>query len=351
MVGHHVKQVGLPPGSLIHIGEVKTARPTLSIIDFSPAHHAHRTDVTLAECLAVKESPWVSWINLYGIHDVELLRALGEGFGIHPLALEDILDTAHRPKIETFDDYTLIILKMLSFNDEQGEIETEQFSFIFGENYVLSFQERPGDVFNAVRERLQKKSGRIRSRGSDYLVYALIDSLVDHYFHILEKIGDHLDILEQRLIEETDCDSLNRIHFFKKELLLLRKAIWPLRDVTIEMLKDESDRIHPDTHIFLRDLHDHVIKAIDSVELFRDTTSSLLDLYMSISGNRMNEVMKVLTIMASIFIPLTFIAGVYGMNFELMPELKWRWGYPAALILMASSAVGLLIFFKRKRWL
>ncbi len=345
------KKVGLAPGTLIHVGEKKVDRPELTIIDYDPENLVRRDDVSVEECIALKETDSVSWINLYGLHDIDLVERLGKNFGILPLALEDILNTSHRPKFEQQEEYILIILKMLTFDEEQESVVDEQFSFVFGPRYVLSFQERRGDVFNGVRERLERKSGRIRNRGSDYLVYALIDSVVDNYFHILEKIGDRLTALEQDLIDDPTQDCLNRIYHIKNQLLLLRKSIWPLREVIAEMQKEESDLIDDSTQVFLRDLYDHSIQVIDTVEIFRDTVSGLLDLYMSSVSNRMNEVMKVLTIMASIFIPLTFIAGIYGMNFEYMPELKWRWAYPAVWMLMGATVAGMVVFFRRKRWL
>ncbi len=344
------KKVGLAPGTLVHVGEQKIKKPELTIIDYDPERFERHVDVSVEQCLPLKDTESVSWINLYGLHDIDLVGSLGGQFGIHHLALEDILNTDHRPKFESFEDYNLIILKMLSFDEASSSVVAEQFSFVFGPHYVLSFQERRGDVFNGVRDRLERKSRRIRNRGTDYLVYALIDSVVDSYFHILERIGDRLMVLEQDLIADPNQDCLNRIYHFKNQLLLLRKSIWPLRELIAAMQKEESPLIDPETQLFLRDLYDHTIQVIETVEIFRDTVSGLLDLYMSSVSNRMNEVMKVLTIMASIFIPLTFIAGIYGMNFEYMPELKWRWAYPAVWMVMGATVLAMIIYFRRKRW-
>jgi magnesium transporter len=344
------KQIGLAPGTLVHIGDQKVEQPELTIIDYDPERFTRIDDVSTAECLPFIDSDSVSWINLYGLHDLDLIKLLGQNFNLDSLALEDILNTDHRPKFEEYDGYSLVILKMLAFDGVNGKISSEQFSFILGKTFVLSFQERHGDVFNGVRERLKRKSGRIRSRGPDYLVYALVDSVVDSYFQILEGIGDHLVLLEQDLIENPTQDCLTRIYKFKTELLLLRKAVWPLREVVGEMRREDSVNFEPTTQMFLRDLYDHTIQVVDTVEIFRDTVSGLLDLYMSSVSNRMNEVMKVLTIMASIFIPLTFIAGIYGMNFEVMPELKWRYGYAAVWTLMLCCLIGMVTYFKRKRW-
>ena len=349
---HHIKgsKVGLAPGTLVHVGEKKIEKPELTIIDYNAERIERHDRVSIEDCISLQETDSVSWINLYGLHDIDLVDRLGKAFHIHQLALEDILNTTHRPKFEIFDDSVLIILKMLTFDEAEVSVATEQFSFIFGRYYVLSLQERHGDVFNGVRERLDKKSGRIRSRGTDYLVYALIDSVVDNYFNILEKIGDHLEALEQDLINEPTPDCLNRIYHFKNQLLVLRKSIWPLREVIAEMQKGETELIDTSTQVFLRDLYDHSIQVMETVEIFRDSVSGLLELYMSSVSNRMNEVMKVLTIMASIFIPLTFIAGIYGMNFEYMPELKWRWAYPGIWLVMGATVTGMILYFKKKRW-
>jgi magnesium transporter len=345
------KPVGLSPGTLVHVGQKKTEKPAISLVDYSRDSYETLSDISIDEAVQYKETDTVSWINLSGIHEIDLIETLGKSFGIHNLALEDILNTHHRPKVEDIDHLSLIILKMLFFDDETLNIETEQVSLVLGPHFVLTFQEREGDVFNGVRERLQRSSGRIRQRGSDYLAYALVDSIVDSYFHILEKVGDQLSQLEEDLLQDPDQTALGRIHHFKRQLMLLRKSVWPLREVISNLYKEESSLIKEDTQIYLRDLYDHTIQVLDTVEIFRDTVSGLQDLYMSAVGNRMNEIMKVLTIMASIFIPLTFIAGIYGMNFDYIPELKWQWGYFAVWGIMILSAVCMLIYFKRKKWL
>ncbi len=344
------KKIGLPPGSLIHVGEQKVERPILSYIDYSEDKYEVNKDILLAECLPLRESSTVSWINMDGLHDVELLDAFGKAFDLHPLALEDVLNTGHPPKFEEFDDSALIITKMLYFDEEQSRIDAEQISLFLTRNNVLSFQERPGDVFDGVRERLRRKSGRIRQRGADYLVYTLVDSVVDSYFHILEKIGDRIDQLEAELITQPSPELLQQVHQMKGQLIFLRKTIWPMREQVAALLHGESSLFAESTNIFLRDLYDHTIQVLDTVESFRETASGLVDLYMSSVSQKTNEIMQVLTIMASIFIPLTFIAGIYGMNFELMPELKWRYGYPMVWGLMLLCGVGMLWYFKRKKW-
>lgn len=344
------KEVGLPPGTLVHVGKQRIETPILSLIDYDQEHLESKHGISLTEAFAYKETSSVSWINLSGIHEIDIIQQIGVEFNIHPLALEDILNTQHRPKVEEMEGYSLIILKMLFFDEETQSIETEQVSLVLGPHFLLTFQEREGDVFDGVRDRLKRSNGRIRQRGPDYLAYALLDSIVDSYFHILEKAGDKLLLLEEELLRKPDQATLNHIHHYKRELMSVHKAVWPLRDVINGLHKNESSMIEESTQVFIRDLYDHTIHIIDTVESFRDTLSGLQDLYMSSVSNRMNEVMKVLTIMASIFIPLTFIAGIYGMNFEYIPELKWRWGYPAVWLVMVGAAVGMLTYFKRKKW-
>lgn len=344
------KKVGLAPGTLIHVGEKKVDRSSITYIDYDDEQIVVETDVPLSRCQALRASPTVSWINLDGIHEVTVVEAFGQAFDLHPLALEDILNTGHRPKVEEFESFLLIILKMLHFDEQQNRIQAEQISLVLTENNVLSFQEQPGDVFDGVRERLQRKAGRIRQRGPDYLTYALIDSIVDSYFHILEKIADRLEALEAELLSQPTQETLQQVHHFKGQLIFLRKSVWPLRELVNSLLQDESPLIQDSTHVFLRDLYDHSIQIHDTLETFNNTASGLIDLYMSSISLRTNEVMQVLTIMASLFIPLTFIAGIYGMNFEFMPELKWHWGYAMVWGLMIGCAVGMLLYFKKKKW-
>jgi len=344
------KQIGLAPGSLVYVGEQKMDRAVLTFYDYDPERLTVCRDIGIEECTGLRETKSVSWINLDGIHDVALVEKLGQAFDLHPLALEDILNTQHRPKLEEFEGYTLIIVKMLSFDPEQDRIDTEQVSLVMGPQFVLSFQERSGDVFDALRERLNRSNGKIRLRGTDYLVYAILDSIVDSYYHVMERLGDRLAELEVQLTEDPDQQALNQIHHFKRELVSLRKAVWPLREVISVLQREDTQLVDASTSLFLRDLYDHTIQVIDTVEIFFDTVAGLLDLYLSSISNKMNEVMKVLTIIATIFIPLTFIAGVYGMNFENMPELHWRYGYVMVWGVMLVSLLGMVWFLRRKKW-
>ncbi|HDR46993.1 MAG TPA: magnesium/cobalt transporter CorA, partial [Geoalkalibacter subterraneus] len=303
-----------------------------------------------ASCLPLRDTDSISWINVEGLHQVEVIETLGQGFGLHPLVLEDILNTDQRPKVEIYDDYIFIVVKMLLYDTEHEGVRTEQVSLVLGKNFVISFQECHGDVFDGVRERL-RHGRRIRFLGSDYLAYALIDAIVDSHFFILEKIGEEIEQLEDELLADPSPESLNQIHRLRREMILLRKSVWPLRELVSELSREDTPMVSRETGVFLRDVYDHCIQVIDTVETFRDLLGGMLDLYMSNVSNRMNEVMKVLTLIATIFIPLTFIAGVYGMNFEYMPELSWKWAYPAVWGIMIGVGIGLVFLFKKKNWL
>jgi magnesium transporter len=343
-------KTGLPPGTLIHIGERKTEKPRITIIDYGEAQLEEKEAKKIEECFPYKDKPTVTWINIDGIHQVEIIEKLGSHFGLHPLLLEDILNTEQRPKMEDFGDYIFVVLKMLYFGGKGDEIEAEQVSLVLGSNFVISFQEREGDVFDPVRERIRQGKGRIRQAGADYLAYALLDAIVDSCFLILETLGERIEDTEQQLATNPTPQTLHPIRKLKKEMIILRKSVWPLREVVSGLERCESVLIQESTDAYLRDVYDHTIQVIDTVESLRDMVSGMLDIYLSSISNRMNEVMKVLTVFAAIFIPLTFVAGIYGMNFQFMPELGWRWGYPMILIVMASIAAGMLGYFRRKKW-
>lgn len=351
------KMQGLPPGSLVHIGEQKTEKVKITIIDYHASTFEEKVVENVEECFAFKRKPTITWINVDGLHKIEVIEKLGTCFDVHPLVLEDILNTDQRPKAEDFDSYIFLVLKMLYFSEKHREIHSEQVSLILGKNFVISFQESIGDVFDAVRERLRTGKGRIRKMGPDYLTYALIDAIVDNYFIILETIGEKVESIEENLVSNPVPETLQQIYNLKQEMIHLRKSVWPLREVINSLLRQESTLIKKSTYIYLRDLYDHTIQVIDTIETFRDMISGMLDIYMSSISNKMNEVMKVLTIFAAIFIPLTFVAGVYGMNFNPgispfnMPELEWYFGYPFALFLLVGVAITMLVYFKRKKWL
>ncbi len=278
------------------------------------------------------------------------MEKLGTHFGLHPLIQEDIMNSTQRPKLEDMGETLYIVARMLEFDDVSNEVATDQLSLVVGRNFIISFQERPGDEFGPVRERIRRGKGRIRKAGPDYLAYALLDAVVDHYFVILERLGERVELLEDELVSDPKKETLHEIHILKREMIFLRKSVWPLREVVAGLERSDSGLMQESTNVFLRDLYDHTIQVIDNVETFRDMLSGMLETYLSSISNRMNEVMKVLTIISTIFIPLTFIAGVYGMNFQHMPELKWRLGY--FLILGVMIVIGLIMaaFFKRKKW-
>jgi magnesium transporter len=345
------RKAGLPPGSLIHVGEKKVEKTRIRLIRYDEMSLDEKELESIEEAFPYKDKQDVTWINIDGLHEVEVIEEIGKHFGLHPLVLEDILHTGQRPKIDDYEAYAFITSRMLSYDEQEGQVHTEQFSLVFGPHYVLSFQERPGDVFEPVRDRLRKGKGRIRRSGVDYLVYALIDAIVDHYFLVLERVAEEIEILEEDLLSDPSPQILQKIHALKRELIFMRKSVWPLREMIVSMERGESNLIQEKTIPFLRDVFDHTIQVVETIETFRDMVSGMLDIYLSSISNRMNEVMKVLTIIATLFIPLTFIAGIYGMNFEYMPELKWRWGYFFVWGIMIALALVMFIYIKRKRWL
>lgn len=351
LVEKRSKKAGLPPGTLVYVGDKGLDPIRITYMDYDE-HNFHEEQVKkIEDCFAFKTTPTVSWINIDGIHDVPLMEKLGKHYEIHPLVLEDILHTVQRPKYEDFGNYLYVVLNMLSYNQETQAVESEQVSLVLGPNYVISFQERVGDVFDDIRERIRNAKGRIRKTGADYLAYSLIDAIVDGYFAILEKVGEKIESIEEELIGDPTERTLHKIHSVKSRMISLRKSVWPLREVISALQRSESSLIQATTGIYLRDVYDHTIQIIDTIESLRDMISGMLDIYLSSISNKMNAVMKVLTIIATIFIPLTFVAGIYGMNFAHMPELKWKWGYAAAWGVMVSMAVVMLICFRRKKWL
>jgi magnesium transporter len=341
---------GLPPGTPVYVGEERREPISISLIDYDAERCEEKALSSAGECSVHRDTPGVSWINFSGIYDAGQVAMVGEGFGLHPLVLEDIVNTGQRPKLEDHEGYLFMSVKMLS-RAAGGEIDVEQVSLVFGTGYVLSFQEKPGDVFDSVRERIREGKGRIRSQGADYLAYSLIDAVVDNYFTVLEGLSDRIEALEEVLVERPAPAVLARIHRMKKELVYLRKAIWPLREAVSALARSESEIVGESTRVYLRDVYDHAIQVLEVVEAYRDVVSGMVDTYLSSVSNRMNEIMKVLTIIATIFIPMTFIAGVYGMNFEKMPELKTAWGYPAVWAVMLVAAGLMLLYFRRKKWI
>ncbi len=351
LFGRRSLKAGLPPGTLMHVGAEKLEKVKITVLDYDEQHFEEKETESIDDCAPFRDKPTVTWINIDGIHSVDIIQKVGDRFGIHPLVLEDILHTGQRPKIEDFGDYVYVVLNMLYRGNDESEIEAEQVSMLLTESLVITFQEKEGDVFDPVRQRIKQNKGRIRKMGADYLAYSLIDAIVDYYFVVLEKFGEHIELLEEELLTEPAARTLPEIHDLKRGVLFLRKSVWPLREVISRLERGESALFKKNTLIYLRDVYDHTIQIIDTIETSRDLLSGMLDTYLSITSNRMNEVMKVLTIIATIFIPLTFVAGIYGMNFRYMPELEHRWAYPGVLIVMFGIGIVMLSYFRRKKWL
>lgn len=350
-VARRSKKAGLPPGTLVYTGEQRIEAVRITVIDYDEQRVQEKHVPSIEECLPLLVAPTVTWVNIDGLHDVSVIEKLGIAFDLHPLLLEDILSTAQRPKFEDYEKSIFLVLKMLRFGDDHQVVETEQVSLIVGPNFVLSFQERVGDVFDSVRDRIRSGKGRIRKLGADYLAYSLLDAIVDSYFLVLEKLGERIEDLEEELVSDPSQKTLRHIHTLKREMITLRRSIWPLRELVGGLQRSELPLVAESTRVYLRDVYDHTVQIIDTIESFRDMVSGMLDIYLSSVSNRMNAVMKVLTIIATLFIPLTFIAGVYGMNFEHMPELKWRYSYAVVWAVMIGVASIMLAYFRRKKWL
>jgi magnesium transporter len=343
------KKTGLLPGSLIHIGKTYAEKSKITLIRYNEMFFSEKEISSLNAIRTEKDEPGITWIAIDGLQNTELMEELGNIFSLHPLVLEDILNTDQRPKIEDYGDYLYIVLR--NFNGQaDGALTSEQISVILGKNFVLSFREKESVIFEAIQERLRNNKGRIRKFGADYLVHAVIDNIVDNYFIVLEGLEEKIEILEDDLLKKPTPAMLQAIHDLKRELILLRKSLWPLREAINSLERSDSQLISESTGIYFKDIFDHVIAVIDSVETFRDMLSGMLDIYLSSVSNRLNEVMKVLTIIATIFMPLTFLAGVYGMNFKFMPELEWRWGYFGVLGIMLGVALYMVYYFKKKKW-
>ena len=346
---------GTAPGTLRPVEAPGAGPVRVTVIDYGPGHLEEKEIARVEELLPYRDASTITWINIEGLHDVAFLESLGKHFGIHALTLEDVLNCGQRPKIEDYGTYHFLVLKSLSMRE--GSLELEQISFILGKNYVLTLQEVPGDSFEAVRQRIRRGKGLIRKAGADYLLYALVDALVDEFFPVLERFGEQVEQLEDEVILRPSPQILQQVHAVKRDLLVLRRTAWPERDAISAFSREESHLISAETTVFIRDCYDHIIQVIDMIETYRDLASGLQEAYLSSLSNRMNEIMKVLTIISTIFIPLTFIAGIYGMNFDPdasplnMPELKWFFGYPFSLGLMGIVAIALIFFFRRKGWL
>jgi len=344
-------------GIPIYIGNNEIQTTKIKIINYDTKNITETKITKPEECIPFKRKTTVSWINICGLRNIDMIEKICKSYNLHPLIIEDILDTEQRPKIDVFENYIFISMKLNLYDKNTKSLRVEQISLILGNNFVITFQEKPSDVFKPIHERLLNSKNKIRKLSADYLAYTIIDTVVDNYFYVIEAIGDVIEDIEENVIVGPTPETMRMIHTLKREIIFLRKSVWPLREIINNLQRKISPLISEETEFHFRDVYDHIIQVIDSVETYRDLLAGILDLYVSSISNRMNETMKVLTIFATIFIPLTFIAGLYGMNFNHakspfnMPELNWYFGYPFALGIMAIVAIVMLIFFKKKKWL
>lgn len=344
------KKIGLPPGSIVYVGEQKVEKVKITLTEYDETNVETYEIKSVDEIDPFTDTPQVTWVSVCGLHETEFLMQIGERFKVHPLVLEDILNTETRPKIEITDDYLFIVMKLITYNAEHKILESEQVSFILGDSFVFSFMERNDEIFNPIRERITNQLGKVRKRGSDYLLYVLMDVVVDQFFLALEKVDERIESLDDEVLNAPEKSQVEKIYNLKNLLLMLRRSAAPMREIVNQLIKDEGDLIDDSTVPYLRDLYDHTIHISESIELQREITTGLMETYLSMMSNKMNEVMKVLTVIATIFIPLTFIVGIYGMNFKYLPELEWPWAYFAVWGVMISVTLAMLYYFKRKDW-
>lgn len=345
------RKVGKPPGTLVHLGGKTSETIAIDLMDYTLDDFEERTIERIEEAFPYRDKDSITWINIDGVHDTELIKKVGNEFNIHPLTLEDIVSTKQRPKMEDHGHYIYTVVKMIYLDEDQDHIKIEQISLIMGDNYLISFQEEKGDVFDPIRKRIKAGKNLLRRSKSDFLAYSLIDIIVDNYFVILERLGERIDEIEAEVIEEPEEETLEDIQDLKRNLIFMRKSVWFLRETISRYERSESELLDASLNIYFRDVYDHTVQVVESVETFRDMLSGVLDIYLSSVSNKMNEVMKVLTIIATIFIPLTFVAGIYGMNFKNMPELTWQYGYLGVWILMVVLTIFMIRYFRKKDWL
>ncbi len=351
LIKRNSKKAGLPPGTVVHIGDKSRETTKITFIDYDALNCVEKEIKTIPELPSFKEKTTVTWISIEGLQQVDLIQSMESYLGVHPLVLEDIVNTSQRPKMEDYGDYIFIVLKMFFIDEKLNELVTEQVSLILGPTYCFSFQEKESPLFSPIRERIRQGKGRIRKMGPDYLAYSLLDAIIDHYFVVLEKMGEKIEILEEKMIFDVYYELSKEVHLLKRDMIFLRRQILPLREVISELQRTDSRLINKDTSVYFRDLFDHAMRVMDIIESFRDILSGILEIFLSSLTNKMNEIMKVLTIFSTLFIPLTFLASIYGMNFKYMPELEWPWGYFVMLGVMAAVGITMLIYFRRKRWI
>ena len=344
-------KIGLPPGSLVHVGSAAALETTISLIDYSKDRIEEQPIGSADELKPYQARDTVTWVNIEGLADVKLIESVGQLFNIHPLVLEDILNTHQRPKFEDHDDHLFIVLKRLSTDKTTSDLRQEQISILMLHNFVITFREARDELFGTLTQRLKNGKGRIRGLGSDYLTYVILDTAIDQNFILLDTLDETVDVIEDTLLTKPTKETLAQIHRIRRDLVKIRRTVVPTRELLSAILRSETALINEKMHIYYKDVHDHALRISEAIESHREVLSGLLDLYISSISNAMNEIMKILTVFASIFIPLTFVAGIYGMNFEYMPELKWKWAYPILWVVLVTIAVVLLVYFRRKKWL
>ena len=343
------KELGASPGTVVYSGH-RTGPVTVSVMDYTADQLIEERDISVDRALQLGDSKSVTWIDVDGVHSEDIVKQIGQHLGLHDLVLEDVVSPYQRPKADPDGDHIFVVIRMLRFDPDSIRLNSEQISIIIGPRYVVTFQEEPGDVFDPLRERIRGKGARVRKRGAGYLGYAIIDAVIDNYFPVIDGVGDVIDEIEEDLLSNTASETQNRIYDLRRLLIQMRRAVWPVRELLISLDKMDASPLGRDIQPFLRDLQDHLSLIVDATEALKDSTTGLLDFYHSSLSNRANEIMKVLTIIATLFIPLTFLAGIYGMNFEYMPELKWPLAYPVLIGIMVLVAGGLLVMFRRKDW-
>jgi magnesium transporter len=345
------KKAGMPAGELVHVGEVHNGKSSISLLDYDKDNLVVHHIGSVHELLPYKDTDTVTWVIIEGLSDIDLMRDLGQAFDIHPLVLEDILNTHQRPKLDEYEDYLYLVLKRFEVADEEFSVNQEQISLLLFGNILFTFKEKRDDLFAPVITRLQAEKGRLRAQSTDYLAYIVLDTVVDGYFALQDSLDLFADAIEEKLFEQPGPELLTRIQQVKRELIFVRKSLSPLREMLAALERCDSILLSEKTHIYLRDVYDHAIRVIESVDSYRDLITGMLEIYLSSVSNRLNEIMKVLTVFSTIFIPLTFITGIYGMNFQDMPELKWPWSYPILWGVFISIPVTLLIYFRKRKWL
>jgi magnesium transporter len=346
------KSAGLPPGTAVYTGEVsKEKKVTINVIDYNGENVSEKEITNPAECTLYKTKETVSWIDVEGIHNTGIIEEISNSLSLHPLVIEDILNVEQRPKMEEYENYIYVVLKMFHIGKNNSEIIPEQVSIILAKNYLVTFQEGiEGDAFQEIRSRIRNNKGIITKMTTDYLLYSILDSIIDSYFTVLEVFGDQIENIEEELVNYPSRNTLTEIYRLKREILYMRKSVWPIRESLSKISWVKTELISKNTHLYLRDVYDHTYNVLDTIETYRDMLSGMIDIYLSSISNKLNETMKYLALISTIFIPMTFIASIYGMNFEIMPELKWVHGYWFALILMGLVGLSFLIYFKMKKW-